>query len=446
MVVYLDNASTTRQHESVTETMTRFMREDFGNPSSLHGLGHAAELAVRDARRQVAGALGCAAEELTFTSGGTEAANLALFGAAKAGKRRGNKIIASAVEHPAVMESCKRLGEMGFEIVTIGVDEKCRLDMDAFRASLDERVILVSVMWVNNETGTIMPVDEIGKMLRGNARAARGDGSSVLSGTVFHTDAVQAFGKIPVAAGAADLISVSGHKIHGPKGCGALYAAGGQRVAPMIYGGGQERRMRSGTENVPAIAGFGAAAEIAVGRRAEIVAGRQAEVAAGKQPDITVGNRVENAAKMSEARRYMLDGIKAEIKDIRINSVEEDSVKDDCVKDDRVKDGRVKDDGVKDDRVDGISGLCSPAILNVSFLGAPGEVLLHALEEDGIYVSTGAACSSNKKGRSPTLTGMGLSDQEIESALRFSFNAAHTVEELDFALAKLKQAVERFRK
>ena len=386
MFVYLDNSATTKQYDSVTEKMLQYMRDDFGNPSSLHSMGLAAEKAVKEARSRVAGATGFGDEEVYFTSGGTEAANLALLGAASARKRRGNKIITSNAEHPAVLESCKKLEQASFEVIYVGVDEKCRFSLDELYSIIDEKTILISVMHVNNETGTIMPIGEIGKTKREN--------------TVFHTDAVQSLGKIPFEAmkeDKVDVVTVSAHKIHGPKGCGAIAVRKGVNIEPLIYGGGQEKNLRSGTENVAAIAGFGEAAGIAA------------------------ASLSSRAAAIERARKYILDGIKAEILDIRINSIEETSL-------------------------GGEAGFCSPSILNISFLGTRGEVILHGLESEKIYVSTGAACSSNKKGKNHTLSAMGLSDKEIEGALRFSFNEFNTIEEMDFVLLKLKEQVGRFRK
>ena len=383
MLAYLDNSSTTRQGDEVTAKMLRHMREDFGNPSSLHGMGIAAENAVKEARRAVSRALGFRDEEVTFTSGGTEAANLALFGAASSYRRRGNRILTSAVEHPAVLESCKKLESMGFEVICIGVDDKCRLDMDELSACMSDDVILLSVMHVNNEVGTFMPIREIGGL--------KGEGA------LLHTDAVQSFCKAPGCGAGADIVTVSAHKIHGPKGCGAVAARRGTRLTPMVFGGGQEGGLRPGTENVAAIAGFGKAAEIASSGMADA------------------------AAKVCALRQRLLEGIKSEIADIRVNSVEEAGLR-------------------------GESGLCSPYILNVSFLGVRGEALVHGLESEGVYASTGAACSSRRKRGNHVLAAMGLSDGEAEGALRFSLCPGNTMEEIDYALCKLKEQVRRFRK
>jgi cysteine desulfurase len=248
--------------------------------------------------------------------------------------------------------------------------------------SVDEKTILISVMRVNNETGAIMPVSEIRRIKSENA--------------VVHTDAVQAFGKMPLNSANADIVTVSAHKIHGPKGCGAIAVKSNVRVNPVIFGGGQEKNLRSGTENVAAIAGFGAAA------------------------DMAYKNLNKRYQAMESARRYILEGVKAEVKDIKINSLEETSL-------------------------EGESGFGSPSILNISFLGTKGEVILHSLESEGIFVSTGAACSSNKRRKSYVLAAMGLTDKEIESALRFSFCEFNTICEMDYVLCKLKDKVNKFR-
>ncbi|MCI5688342.1 MAG: cysteine desulfurase [Emergencia sp.] len=373
MFVYLDNSATTRQYERVTEVMKTSMEENYGNPSSLHKLGLAAEKQMRQSRKTVADSLGAKEDEVFFTSGGTESDNTALFGIAHARKRAGKKIITTQVEHPAVLESCRLLEQQGFQVEYIGVDDKCRLDMEQLRAAIDSDTILISIMAVNNETGTIMPVSEIAK-IKENA--------------LLHTDAVQAYGKISLEHTGADLISVSGHKIHGPKGIGALYVKKGVHLPAYLVGGGQERHMRSGTENVPAILGFGAAVELS--RK----------------------NWTMRQETMEKARTHLLAGLLDQVPDIKINSPED--------------------------------GACS--VLNVSFLGTRGEVLLHTLEQDDIYVSTGSACSSNKKGRSHVLSAMGLSEKEIEGAIRFSFSEFNTIEEMDYVLEKVKNAVSRFRR
>lgn len=373
MFVYLDNSATTRQYDQVTAEMKAAMEVLYGNPSSLHSLGLASEKRVRTARQHLAEALGAREDEIIFTSCGTESDNTALYGIAHAKRREGKKIITSKVEHPAILEACKVLEKEGYIVEYIGVDDKCRLDMEQLAAAIDDETILISIMAVNNETGTIMPVQEIAKM-KGKA--------------VFHTDAVQAFGKIDLRNTGADLISVSAHKIHGPKGMGALYVKKGINLPAYLVGGGQERHMRSGTENVPGIVGFDAACQIAV------------------------PNLESRVKQMSEVRNYLKRGIEDQIKDIKINSPEDGAA----------------------------------SVLNISFLGTRGEVLLHTLEQDNIFVSTGSACSSNKKGRSHVLAAMRLKDKEIEGAIRFSFSEENTIEEMDYVLDKVTGAVQRFRR
>lgn len=382
-MIYLDNSATTKQYRQVTELMTEHMDTVFGNPSSLYQLGVDSEKSVRHARRQLEQALAMGDGRAYFTSGGTEADNMAVFGAAKALKRRGRRVITSAVEHPAVLECFKALEADGFDVVYIGVDKKCRLDMEQLEAAVNSDTILVSVMHVNNETGTIMPIQEISSILKKNAPEA-----------LLHCDAVQSFGKLPMPV-CADLLSVSGHKIHGPKGSGAIFIRKGVNLPPLILGGGQEEGRRSGTQNVPAIAGLGLAAEVA----AEDRSGRMAELA--------------------EIRNSLMEGLKTALDDIVINSPEHTGE---------------------------AAGECCSTLLNVSFMGTRGEVLLHTLEQDGIYVSTGSACSSNKKGRSHVLSTMGLSDKAIEGTLRFSLGRFNTMDEVGYTIDKVTAAVKRFRK
>lgn len=390
MFVYLDNSATTKQYDAVTDKIIQYMREDFGNPSSLHRLGISAEKAIKSARRSVAEAMDAHDDEIIFTSGGTEADNTALIGAMSARKRRGKKIITTCVEHPAILETASRLEKMGFTVEYLPVDGKGLVHTETLQRALTEDTILVSVMGVNNEVGTIEPIKEIVQIKNEYNKA---NGTDIL----FHTDAVQAFGKLPILSNGMDMISVSAHKIHGPKGIGALYVRKGLMIEPYLIGGGQEKHMRSGTENVPAIAGFGQAAKIA-------------------KDDFV--NRMQN---MAIARSYLLEGIKTEIKDIKVNSAENYSI-------------------------NWESGLCCPSVLNVSFLGTRGEVLLHTLEQADIYVSTGSACSSNKKGQSHVLKAMGLNDKEIEGAIRFSFSEFNTTNEMEYVLENLKTAVAKFRK
>ena len=360
--------------------MVEAMEAHYGNPSSLHRLGLDAEKAVKKGRGQVAAALCVPPGDLYFTGSGTEADNIAIYGGARALKRKGKKIITSEIEHPAVLETFKALQQEGFETVLLEVDNMGLINLDHLKSELDENTVLVSLMHVNNELGTIQPVEEAGRILKDKEKL------------LFHVDAVQSFGKIDMreTAAAADLIAVSAHKIHGPKGMGALYVKSGTNLRTPVTGGGQEKGLRSGTQNVPGIAGFGAAADLAYK---------------------DFGKKIES---IKAVRRRLLEGIKSEIPDIKINSFEDEG--------------------------------CVPTVLNVSFPGVRGEVLLHMLETDGIYVSTGSACASNKKGQSHVLKAAGLSDIEIEGAIRFSLSQFNTEEEMDYVVDCLKKAVANIRK
>lgn len=382
-MIYLDNSGTTKQYGQVTSVMVKHMEEIFGNPSSLYQLGVDSEKSVKKARKQLRDAMGLEGGKVYFTSGGTEADNMAVFGAAKAFGRRGRRIVTSKAEHPAVLECCKRLESCGFEVIYLDVDSKCRLDESQLEAAVNDETILVTLMHVNNEVGTIMPLEKVRELMK--RKNAPG---------IFHTDAVQSFGKLSLCSG-ADAVSVSGHKIHGPKGTGALWIRDKVNIPAFIEGGGQEEGRRSGTQNVPGIAGFGEAAEL------------------GEK------NRMAEMAQITEMRKYLLGGIKANLDDIIINSPEEAGEK---------------------------SGMCCAGVLNITFLGTRGEVLLHTLEQDDIYVSTGSACSSNKKGQSHVLKAMGLKDREIEGAVRFSFGRMNRIEEMDIVIDRVSAAVKKFRK
>ncbi len=404
MFVYLDNSATTKPYEQSVDVMAKVLREDFGNPSSLHTLGITAEKYIKNARKSFAKSIGAGEDEVYFTSCGTESDNTAIMGVAAARKHRGKKIITTAVEHPAILEPCRKLESMGYEVEYIGVDNKCRLDMKQLEAAITEDTILISVMGVNNEVGTIMPLKEIIEIKNKFNKEHKCD-------ILMHTDAVQAYGKVPVNVKGElrgiDMISVSGHKIHGPKGIGGLYVRKGLNVPSFIIGGGQEAGFRSGTENTAGIAGFGQAM------------------------DIAFGDFDSRVAAMARAKARLLEALTAEVKDIIVNTP--------C------------GEGFGDSSGSGFGsgfgcGESAPSVLNVSFLGTRGEVLLHTLEQEGIFVSTGSACSSNKKGQSHVLGAMGLKHKEIEGAIRFSFSEFNTDEEMDYVADKVKMAVTRFRK
>lgn len=373
-MIYLDNSATTKVYDEVIEETVSMMRDSFGNPSSLHSLGFDAEKKIKEARRAVAKAFG--EGEIIFTSGGTESDNMAIRSAFKKKKRESKRIITTKVEHPAVLEAIRSLEEDGAEVIYIDVDENSRLDMDSLVEAASQGAALISVMAVNNETGAKFPICLVDEA-KGNA--------------LLHVDAVQALGKEDISNLPGDLIAVSGHKIHGPKGIGALFVRKGVAIEPLLRGGGQEKGLRSGTENVPGIIGFSAAVQK------------------------SISNIDKENSRLRSINDKLRAGILSEIKDVRINSPE-----DGC-----------------------------PAILNVSFLGTRGEVLLHTFERDGIMVSTGSACSSGKnagKSGSHVLKAMGLPKEAIEGAIRFSFGAFNTLEEMDIVLDKVKKAVDGFRK
>ncbi len=369
-MIYLDNSATTKPSKACLDAMTDALTVNFGNPSSLYNVGLDAEKIVKHAREVIAKSIGADPSEVYFTSCGSESDDTAIFGAWNARKKQGKRIITTAVEHPAVLRCFEKLQQEGADVQYIPVLSDGNLDMDAFRKLLNEDTVFVSVMHVNNETGAIFPIEEISKEVR------------KYPNIIFHSDCVQSYGKIDLDVNkmGVDMISLSGHKVHASKGIGALYVRSGLHIPPYILGGGQEAGFRSGTENVPGIAGFGAAVE-------------------------------DMHMVKPEPKEYLRKKLLEEIDDIKINSPE-----------------------------NGVS-----SVLNVSFLGCRGEVLLHMLEQDKIYVSTGSACSSHKKG-SHVLSAQGLSPEAIDGAVRFSFGCDNTVEEMDVVVEKLKKYVKMQRR
>lgn len=381
MEAYLDNSATTVVVAPVKDIMIKTMCEDFGNPSSLHLKGVDAEKYVKKAREIIAKSLKVDEKEIIFTSGGTESNNLALIGTALANQRAGKHIITTCFEHASVLSTMDFLKNMGFEITYLAVDSDGKIDLNQLKESLRADTILVSVMYVNNEIGAVEPVSEISKIIK----AYNPD-------IVFHVDAIQAYGKYiinPKKQG-IDLLSVSGHKIHGPKGSGFLYASGKVKLKPIIYGGGQQKGMRSGTENVPAIAGLGEAVKY------------------------SYDNFNEKIEKLYSLKDYFIDEV-SKIDNVKINS----------------KKGKES----------------APHIVSVSFIGVRSEVMLHTLENRGIFVSAGSACSSNKqKNVSATLKGIGLKPEEIDSTIRFSFCYETTKEEIDYAVDVIKENIAMLRR
>lgn len=375
MEVYLDNSATTRCYEEVKDIVVKTMMEDYGNPSAMHQKGVEAEAYMREAARILAKLLKVKEGEIYFTSGGTESNNWALLGTALANRRQGKHIITTAIEHAAIAAPAAFLEEQGWQVTRLGVDARGQINLQELEDAITEETVLVSVMYVNNEIGTVQKISEIGERIKKKN-----------SKTYFHVDAIQAFGKyriLPRKMG-IDMLSVSGHKIHGPKGSGFLYLGEKVKVHPLIMGGGQQNNMRSGTDNVPGAAGLGKAAELIY---------RDLET---------------NVSHMYELKRHLTEELK-KLPDVVIHGMP-------------VEEG-------------------APHIVNVSFLGVRSEVLLHTLEERNIYVSAGSACSSHKRAGSATLTAIGCSKAEMESSLRFSFSELTTMEEIDYALEELRQAL-----
>ncbi|MCC2124645.1 cysteine desulfurase family protein [Hominiventricola filiformis] len=371
MEAYLDNSATTRCSAKAAEMVMKVMREDFGNPSALHTKGVEAEHYVKEARAFFAKNLKVDEKEICFTSGGTESNNLALIGTAMANRRAGNHLITTSVEHASVDNTMKYLEEQGFRVTYLPVDEYGVVSLEALKEALCPETILVSVMYVNNEVGAVQPVDEIARIVKEHN-----------PNTIFHVDAIQAYGKYriyPKKEG-IDLLSVSGHKIHGPKGTGFLYVNSKVKIHSIVFGGGQQKGLRSGTENVPGIAGM-----------------------------------AEAAAECYENLEEKIDRLYA-LKDRFVSQVS----------------------ALEGTKVNGHTGRDSaPQIVSVSFRNVRSEVLLHALEEKGIYVSAGSACSSNKPSVSRTLKNMEIDKELLGSTLRFSFCFDTTEEEIDYCIKEL---------
>lgn len=380
MEAYFDNSATTRCYPEVAEIVVKTMTENFGNPSAMHLKGVEAEKYVREAAQTLAKILKVNEKEIIFTSGGTESNNLALFGGADANKRSGNHIITTSVEHAAVGQPAERLEQMGYEVTIVPVDHRGVVQLEALEKALRPDTILVSTMYVNNEVGAVMPVEEIAKLVHEKSPKA-----------LYHVDAIQAFGKYriyPKKAG-IDMLSVSSHKIHGPKGVGFLYINEKARIQPQILGGGQQAGMRSGTDNVPGIAGLGVAAKMVY---------------------TDFDEKIEH---MYQLKERLAEGF-LKLPDVRLNGME-------------IREG-------------------APQILSASFLGVRSEVLLHTLEEKGIYVSAGSACSSHKRKAAGTLSAMGMEAAQRESTLRFSFSEENTFEEVDYALEVIGQVLPMLRR
>lgn len=383
MEAYLDNAATTKPFPEVSVIMQETMEVNYGNPSSMHQKGIDAEKYIRNARHIIAKSLKAEEKEIIFTSGGTEANNQALIGTALANKRKGKHIITTKMEHASVYNPLLFLESQGFRISFISVDQNGKIDINELLNEICDDTILISIMYVNNEIGAVQDIEKIGSLIKGKNKDI-----------LFHVDAIQAYGKFNIYPKRLhiDLLSVSGHKIHGPKGIGFLYVKDKTKIFPYIYGGGQQNGMRSGTENVPGIAGMGKAVEQ------------------------IYQDHAKKQETLYQLKKYFIEQLQ-KIDGTFVNGINEIALKE-----------------------------TAPHIVSVTFDGIRSEVLLHALEEKGVYVSSGSACSSNHPALSGTLQAIGLNKNALESTLRFSFSINTTTEELDYTIASLQELLPVLRK
>ena len=380
MEVYLDNSATTKAYPEVSRLVADIMTEEYGNPSSMHLKGVEAEKYIKYSRKTIAGLMRAQEKEIFFTSGGTESDNWALRGAAFANRRMGKHLITTKIEHPAVLQTMEYLKEQGFEVTYLPVDRMGRIRLEDLKRAIRKDTVLVSIMYVNNEVGAIQPIEEAGALIR-----------QMNPNTLFHVDAVQGFGKLRLYPKKwnIDMVSVSGHKIHGPKGVGFLYIDEQVKIKPIIFGGGQQRNFRSGPENVPGVAGLGKAAEL------------------------IYQNLDEDTQRLYELKSYFIKGL-SRLDYVFINGPQDETG--------------------------------APHIVSASIAGVRSEVLLHALEEKGVYVSAGSACSSHKHTVSATLEAMGIERRLMDATLRFSFSVFTTKEELDYTLQCLYELVPMLRR
>lgn len=381
MEVYLDNSATTRAYECVRDIVGKVMCEDYGNPSSMHKKGVDAEAYVREAKETLAKILKVQEKELYFTSGGTESDNLALIGGARANHRAGKHLITSSIEHPAILNTMRYLEEEeGYRVTYLPVDEYGRIRLDALKEALCDETILVSVMYVNNEVGSVQPIAEASAIVKAYNK-----------NILFHVDAVQGFGKYRIYPKKlkVDMLSVSGHKIHGPKGVGFLYIDEHVKIRPIIYGGGQQKNMRSGTDNVPGIAGMALAASMCYDHLEE---------------------KVEH---MRQMKSHFVEEV-LKMPDTVVHGLYDET--------------------------------SAPHIISVGFAGVRSEVLLHALEDKGICVSAGSACASNHPAISGVLKGIGAKKEYLDATIRFSMSEMTTEEEMDYTLQALQELVPMLRR
>ncbi|MBQ1172393.1 MAG: cysteine desulfurase [Lachnospiraceae bacterium] len=380
MEVYLDNSATTKAYPEVVSLVADIMTNDYGNASSMHSKGVDAEKYLKYSKATIAGIMKVKEKEIYFTSGGTESDNWALMGAAFANHRSGKHLITTKIEHPAILRTMEHLKELGFDITYLSVNQYGQISLDELRNAIRPDTILVSIMFVNNEVGAIQPIDEAGEVIK-----------QVNPRTLFHVDAVQGFGKLRLLPKKwkIDMVSVSGHKIHGPKGTGFLYIDEKVKIKPILYGGGQQNGYRSGTENVPGVAGLGKAAEL------------------------IYRDLVEDTNRLYRLKKKLISGL-LKIDHVKINGPQDETG--------------------------------APHIVSASIVGIRSEVMLHSLEDKGVYVSAGSACSSHKHTVSDTLNAMGLTTEYMDSTIRFSLSVFTTEEEIEYTLKCLYELVPMLRR
>ena len=380
--IYLDNSATTKVLPEVADLMVKVMTEDYGNPSSMHMKGVEAEKYIKESKEKIASVLKCDTKEILFTSCGTESDNTALIGCAHANERRGKHLLTTRIEHPAILRAMEQLEKEGFKVTYLGTDDTGVISLDELKEAITDETILVSIMHVNNEIGSIQPIAEAGALIK-----------EINKDILFHVDAVQSFGKLRIQPKKMniDLLSISGHKIHAPKGIGILYIRNGVKINPIIYGGGQQGGMRSGTEPVPSIAAIGEAARLAY-----------------KDFDTEI-------PRLYELKKYFIDGV-TKIEGVSINGLPKDG------------------------------SLGAPHVISVSVRDVRAEVLLHSLEDKGIYVSAGSACSTHKRAASETLLSISLDKPLLESTVRFSTSVLTTKEDIEEAVKAMQEIIPMLRK
>ena len=406
--IYLDNSATTKIDPQILKIVARIAEESYGNPSSIHRKGREAERNLNASRKELAGLLGVKDNEIIFTSGGTEANNMAILGLARRYRKKGNHLITTAIEHPSILEPFLILEKEGFEVTYLPPDSQGIIEPQSALQALRPETILVSIMHVNNETGALQPIAQVAALLKKEKKEL-----------LLHTDAVQSFGKIPLPPGlqGIDALSISAHKFHGPKGTGALFLRDGILLTPLLGGGGQERGLRPGTENTPGIAGM-------------VLAARQSYT-----------GMKERSAQLRQMKRQLLSSLEQRHPWIRLNGPRDES-ETEVAESEGIS--APKEGGARHEK-SASEERSAPHIINISFPGIKGEIIVHALGEQGIFVSTGAACHSRAKSDNHVLSAMGVNEERRASAIRFSLSALTKPEEIIYAAEKINETVSKLK-